>query len=358
MVVARVGFTRLFILLMVALLGSASAYASGGECRAIFGRSSWYDQVDFKAVEQTLLHTAVIKLEHLHDALAKEGKQPSGTSLGLRLLTFEDGTKGVWKPGEWQRDGEVGAYQAAKLVGYKLIPPTVARAFDDRSGSIQYFVKTPIDLLPMSRQERHQIWSKVSEKEKSDRDIFNFVFGQWDRHWGNVLIDEAGSIVAIDNGAIRSRQKVQYGNLPFVSRLRFGPSAVKQFAGTDWGPFPFERALLIKPTKESFTEIVGPYVEQAAIDRFWKERADTTMRIVFWENQVWIQPIGFGNYGPIRPTVFPSETIEAYRQLTFEKLRSVLPAQAFSDKQLMEILERRDQILAASVALERAAPTE
>jgi hypothetical protein len=336
-------------LLLFFVVATSIARANVVECRAVLSKGPWYNKIDFGVVEEVLSTLPVVKFVHLHDALAEMGKKPSGTTLGIRLLVFEDRTKAVWKPDGRQTEGEVGAYQAAKLVGYRLIPPTVARSIGDLTGSIQYFVDSPVDLLALTRQQREQLWTKVSVKEKSERDIFNFVFGQWDRHWGNVLVDEARSLIAIDNGAVRSRQMVRFGELPFIARLPFKGEAAKKAAGTDWGSFPFNQSILLeRPTKEAFTEIVGQYVDSMSIDRFWKERTDTTMRIVIWDNHVWIQAIGFGNYGPILPMSFPKETMQAYRKLTYENLRTALPFPAFSDKQIFEILERRDQILEAA----------
>lgn len=72
------------------------------------------------------------------------------------------------------------------------------------------------------------------------------------------------------------------------------------------------------------------------------------MRYVVWDDEVWIQAIGFQKYGPILPVQFNPEVLEKYRALTFERLREIFSDDLFFDKWIAEVLERRDQILRAA----------
>jgi hypothetical protein len=373
----------------------------------------WFWKIRFADVEKTLEKGRIISVQDLKSALTESGKKPSGTTVGMKLVTFADGTKAIWKPGS-KNFTEVAAYRAARAVGSRLVPPTVARKMDastfDSSvpqqmateltgleGSLQYFVQTPYDLLKISGPERVAIWKKVPNSQKAQRDIFNFVFGNWDLHWGNLLIDESNSIVQIDNGAIRSRHKVRYGELPFIRRIGFSLEAKRLLNGIKVGAFPFEDTIYLeKPSlvqvvaavrnyaepkaladhiksrlksfnapdltpdaveriAEQFAGLIRQKESQDVLEAFARENLkgfipkDLTMRIAIWENAIWIQAIGFQNYNPITPPVFSEKVLSGYRALTFEKLRSIFPEDAFFTNQaLREMLERRDQIMAAA----------
>jgi hypothetical protein len=410
-------------LLLFGSLSFTSAQAADLACRDIYrtgapdtaasrNKKPWFLRIGFADVEKTLRHGTIISVKDLRTALTESGKQASGTTLGMALLTFADGTKAVWKPGVWNLT-EVAGYNAAQAVRSPLIPPTVDRTLDaaafdlsvpaniaadlvGKQGSLQYFVQTPHDLLKMSVAERNALWSQIPDDLKAQRDIFNFVFGNWDLHWGNILIDESPAIVQIDNGVIRSRQMVRYGELPYVRRLSYSSSAKKAFKTSDKAAFPFETSIFLeKPTLlqfiaavrdyaepkaladyvkrrlksfkspdlepegierlcESFAELIRQGSDQSVLEKFTRDYLhgfiprDLSMRIAFWDQAVWIQAIGFQNYKPIIPPAFPKDVLDAYRALTFETLRKIFREDTWTDQAIREMLERRDQILAAA----------
>ncbi|MBC7741422.1 MAG: hypothetical protein H7061_04440 [Bdellovibrionaceae bacterium] len=368
----------------VALLFSLSLHplfsqAAVLDCKALFSVTSdsdssssktWFSKISFSGVENILINEKVVKAENLKVAMTQNGKRPSGTTVGMLRLTFADGTMAIWKPGTWSPMGEVTAYKAARLVGSRLVPPTVLRTFDaeaidhakidselagqliGKTGSIQFFVETPIDLLNMNKEQRQTLWAQVPENQKNDRNLFNFVFGQWDLHWGNLLVDESKSIVSIDNSAIRNRQMVRYGELPYLRKFSFYRLTKNSVDSITRAAFPFDHPIILKnPSKADFTSLVKNFVEPLEIERFWhwrKDSADNTMNIIFWDNAIWIQAIGYSNYGPIRAgTVYSDKTLDYYRALTPEKLREVFPNKDFSDDYVREILDRRNQIISA-----------
>lgn len=372
----------------------------------------WFWRIQFKRTEKTLSYGKIISVTDLKSALKESGKEPSGTTVGMALIVFADGTRAIWKPGLKNRT-EVAAYRAARAVGSRLIPPTVERtvnasdfepsvpseiimAMNGQLGSLQYFVSTPYDLLKIGGTERAKIWEKVPIAQKAQRDIFNFVFGNWDLHWGNILIDETLSIVQIDNGEIRARQKVRYGELPFIRRLGFSAEAKKKLIGVNEGGFPFDSAIklnnpsilqviaairnyvepkdlatfikarlknfknpnltkeAIEKLTEGFAELIRQQSNPTTLEDYFRDYllnltpTDLSMQIVFWDKGVWIQAIGFQNYKPIIPPIFQENVLNGYRALTFDILRSIFPIETFSDQAIKEMLSRRDQILSVA----------
>lgn len=399
------------------------AWAADLACREIYrtaaqdsasaqSKKPWFLKINFADAESTLRHGKIISVKDLKAALVESGKEASGTTVGMLLMTFANGTQAIWKPDQWNL-AEVAAYDAARVVGSPLIPPTVERSLDadsfdpavpakitselvGKKGSLQYFVKTPHDLLKMPVAERNALWEQIPDDLKAQRDIFNFVFGNWDLHWGNVLIDGSPAIVQIDNGVIRFRQMVRYGELPYVRRIDYSPSAKKSFNSSSNEAFPFETSIFLeKPTllqfiaavrdraaskglanyvkgrfksfktpdlepdgierlSEAFADLVRQGADQSVLEKFTQDYLhgftprDLTMRIAFWDQAVWIQAIGFQNYKPILPPVFRKDVLDAYRALTFETLRKIFREDTRNDQAIREMLERRDQILTAA----------
>lgn len=381
---------------------------SGAQAEAAHERP-WFESIEFSTIERTLRDEKIVAVQDLKKALSDSGKKPGGTTPGMLLMTYGDGTQALFKPG---RDNltEVAAYNIARLVGSRLVPPTIKRTLDagafaesvdpklreaisGQTGSLQYFVRTPYDLTTLGGVERATLWAKIPDEQKAQRDIFNFVFGNWDLHWGNVLVDASPSIVQIDNGVIRSRLMVQYGERPFIRRLSFSKELKDKNKNVEKRPFPFNNAVYFeRPSMIDFVEAfrdqvhlkdLANYVKNRlknvqerrpppdVTDTFavmimenapvWKlerfianhaaykfEVANLSMKAVGWDGAIWIQAIGFQNYGAIKPAVFSKRVLNHYRALTFETLRQIFPVDLFGDVNIYEMLGRRDQILAAA----------
>jgi hypothetical protein len=195
------------------------------------------------------------------------------------------------------------------------------------------------------------LWDRVPNWQKSQRDIFNFVFGNWDLHWGNILIDDSDSIVQIDNGVIRGRMMVRYGELPWVRKLSYSTEAK---LSERLGPFPFDNFVhLDKPSIDQFAELVRSKADPKDLANFVNIRTknkveDMTMNVAFWDNGIWIQSIGYSNFKPIIPQTFSKKVIDSYRALTFDNMKALLPPGVFQDKVILEMLGRRDQIVRAA----------
>jgi hypothetical protein len=131
----------------------------------------------------------------------------------VRVVQFEDGVTGIFKPVEGEPDGirntvpdrtaylrEAAAYEVAKIVGMEdLVPATVVREIDGELGSVQEFIA--------DADSDHGMYDTEDIMDVGDfpDDVvraaaFDFVIGNTDRHSGNWLIKKNGKVVLIDNG--------------------------------------------------------------------------------------------------------------------------------------------------------------
>lgn len=152
------------------------------------------------------------------DALRKPivGAEPMrrGVSVAVRV-TFEDGSEGVYKPRVREtavrggvRPGTFAlrewlAAQVDRAAGFDVVPPTVLREGPEGMGSVQKLMsgRAPIDDLKlMGTWERDAKPGDLMRLAAFDR-----LVGQTDRKGDNFLIEEDGSLDAVDNSLIHSR---------------------------------------------------------------------------------------------------------------------------------------------------------
>ena len=158
--------------------------------------------VDIAKDESVLLTSPISSKKNLGGGISK-----------TELVTFGDGSKGVFKPasGEYmnfnpaiksgtQTEREVGAWEVAKLVGMQdIVQPTVKRTINGEVGSVQKFA---------NGQVAKNVQNGATEYD-GDRDLaraaaFDYVLGNTDRHTGNWLVEnpnqQAAKLHLIDHG--------------------------------------------------------------------------------------------------------------------------------------------------------------
>jgi hypothetical protein len=94
---------------------------------------------------------------------------------------------------------EVAAYELDKLIGLGMVPATVARTFDGKQGSMQFFVDSAMDeeqRLKKKAQPPNQIYwnQQIAKIRLWDNLIYNT-----DRNLGNLLITSDWQIRVIDH---------------------------------------------------------------------------------------------------------------------------------------------------------------
>ena len=158
----------------------------------------WNEDLSFEKIEKRLRTEAIVEAGSLHAFLRQQNKKPSGLH-PLKIVTLESGLLAVLKK-ENACYGEVAAYKAAKALNLRLVPPTVLRDIDGTKGSLQFYVDCSVDLA-----KYHSLLQKASRKDRSDMDVFYYIFNQWDGHRGNQLIDKDKDkyrLALIDNQGI------------------------------------------------------------------------------------------------------------------------------------------------------------
>ncbi len=336
------------------LFASAQASASAFSCTNVF-RKAWFDEISFDETENSLLNQSIESAVSVNDYLRSQGKvvsQSTGTSPAF-VVTLKDGTKGVFKPlGEKNTrevvNGEAAAYRVSKLLGLRVVPPTVLRKFGSEAGelsnsfgSFQFFVETKIDVL---RENNDNSLSKITDTEWNQANLVHFLIGQWDRHTGNFLIDNNGRLVVIDNGAMNAKTQWRLGDYPWVAR----GTEVPELAVTDQ-PFPFDSpsGVLKNPNRKMVGErlghVLGRYQQELVATKLKHQTPDKTFTYTFWNRKLYAQR--FGKLKKLSISFLSEKTQERIQNLKMEEVAEELRGLVNSDK-LSEIETRLGEVRA------------
>lgn len=148
---------------------------------------------------------------------------PAGHANAAFRVTFEDGSRGVFKPAlgedaglresipagsQWRR--EIAASEVDQRLGYDLVPRT--RAFGDDlhgHGSLQDWAE--------GAKPSHDA-ARYAEVDQQRMAVLDYLVGNTDRHIGNWLTGAAGRPVAIDNGLSFPTHAVEPLRSDFIAR--------------------------------------------------------------------------------------------------------------------------------------------
>jgi len=305
---------------------------------------SWDDRLDVDAIEHCLQHEQIADTQNISRYLSKTGTS-SKASHEMLFVTLESGLKGVFKSGEYHY-AEVAAYRACKALGQRLVPPTVIRTINGKQGSLQFLVESPIDV----KKGPHgaELFKKVSSKNISDMMLFYFVFGQWDNHRGNQIINVhqgKGYLALIDNSAILHRSYAHYGDYSFIEK-----GVNKKVYSSCTRSFPFDKAKTIRPQSlNQLKSVFKPYISDAAINKLWMKRKPITYCI--WCDTLWIKMQG--SVKPSSTKEYYASSLKAYERLHRATLEKIWAEWLLQDRehaqQLIELtLKRRDAMLKAA----------
>jgi len=139
-----------------------------------------------------------------------EGVDPRNKGINdSYIMTFEDGTKGIFKKEDMEHgsmEGEILAYELSKSLGWDIVPETIEFTAGGKRGSLQKWedgvvaidykggeaTVLPFDgLINITNPNLQRDWDRV---KTLDRFLDN-----GDRHMGNLLISK-DKLWAIDNG--------------------------------------------------------------------------------------------------------------------------------------------------------------
>lgn len=304
----------------------------------------WDEYLDFEKIETALANEKIIDIKKIKDYFSDSKKIDADNDVYIVLL--ENNLKAIFKPNEdWP--AEIAAYQANKFMNYRLVPPTVMRIINDQKGSLQFFVESDIDLLE-SDDICEKCFSNLYPKVVSDMKLFYFIFGQWDMHPGNQIIQINNNkyyLALIDNAGLINKQQIRYGDFAFICRS-YDNNRNDDFTID----FPFNSfSVLNNPTIEEIQEAFGNFLSESVITQMW----DRYTHIVYciWRNALWIKFYNGHNF--LKPNYtknYYQATIDAYKKLDRTALEKIWAIGLAQDenliKQLINLtLERKEQLL-------------
>lgn len=309
----------------------------------------WRDHLD--EIEQQLKQAPFTKIKSIipmREHLKSLGKQEAG-SHPVFLVEFEDGLRAVWKP-EMKPGavaGEAIAYHAARMIGLRNVPPCVE--LDSRRGVLCYYVHSSIDIKSANEKQRKEIFSKISPKEISDMLVFHFLFGQNDRHFGNILVDDQYRIVLIDNESIRMLTQFNLNGVSYARRATLKHelrSKDDEFYGT---PFPFDRVRFLNMNNPAVVEgfLRNTDANLDVLNMQVKGIENKMLPMILWRNIFWT-PVRANFLPPFKFDILSGSTMKAVAGLTRAKIREIFDKDRFSQLHIDLIMQRRDQLLEKS----------
>ncbi len=326
-------------LLLALLLSSCVSWGKARSGSAAKG-ACWND-INFKKTER-LLKTSPIKEkipiykypglpEEERERLFKKYTTHRKHRLYPLILVFDGGTKAIFKRFSKQkmRSGAekiwnaVSAYELAQFLDLKLVPPTVVRYVDGEAGIAQLFIDHS------AHDDKAALLQNLSPGAKGNIYIFNFISGDCDFNYSNLLFGRNCEKPAlIDNDKKRCFFQ-QYGDYPFQPHKILGLKIQDYIE--DYRQFPFDKAQSI-PMRSSaqmkaflISNNIGQHHSFLIKDAH--EYVDNTLYFVRWKNAFWIKRSHHWminvvkNYSPID---FPQKTIQRLKALSRRQIHLLI----------------------------------
>jgi hypothetical protein len=200
----------------------------------------------------------------------------TGVTRPYRLYLEADGIElsGAWKNPDGMKYGflegwrfEIAAYEMDKLLGLNMIPPTIEREFQDKRGSLQFWIKSEMsDLERMEKEITIPIAFATRWKfRKYVMRAFDSLIGNEDRTQENIRYAENWRMILIDHSrSFRSSRK-------YTNRLMYGKNGVKE--EQLFRKLPREFVERVKDLSfETIQNAVGDYLTKKEIDAVLKRK--------------------------------------------------------------------------------------
>lgn len=138
--------------------------------------------------------------EEVLERKEKFSSKPLGGGVNETIfVSLKDDGDGVFKPKQGKGDleylNERAAYLVDRFLDFGMVPPTVIRELDKRTGSVQRFVSDAKTGHELTRKEIDQL----ADGDKLKLNILDILIANTDRHGGNFLV-KGERIIAIDHG--------------------------------------------------------------------------------------------------------------------------------------------------------------
>lgn len=148
-------------------------------------------------IEDWLLTAEVVSVEDVGMGVTKPSKtvlRKDGVEFAAAFKPIKRGRQG----GFWESyEAEIAAYELDKMLGVNMVPPTVTRSVDKKTGSLQYWVRD----CKLYKEIQDQPPSRPSEwsHQLSTMKMFDVLINNVDRNAQNFLVDSDWHMVLIDH---------------------------------------------------------------------------------------------------------------------------------------------------------------
>ncbi len=202
------------------------------------------DIISFKEIGHGVTKPYRVYLKNEMGEISGCWKNPAGVQKG-----FLEG---------WQY--EIAAYEMDKLVGLNMIPPTVERKLEGKTGSLQFWTDTPINDLERMEQgieiprDKLENWSKAKYLQRA----FDCLIGNEDRTQENIRYTSDWRMILIDHSrSFRSSRK-------YTDHLMYGRNGIKEQKLFRVLPRAFVESLKALDF-ENVSRIVGSYLSEKEV---------------------------------------------------------------------------------------------
>ena len=157
------------------------------------GAKSWVGR--HQEIEDYLRTAECVSLEtFVPNQLARCSLRPGGPVARMAWKTLPPGTYRGFKE---SYKAEIAAYEVDKLMKLDMVPPSVERRLDGRSGAAQLWVE---DVVTFKGDETPDQSTRVSwERQLVRMTMFDNLIGNRDRNAGNTLRDSMWNLILIDH---------------------------------------------------------------------------------------------------------------------------------------------------------------
>ena len=235
----------------------------------------------------------ITKVQSLADFFKMNDQKNLGTNEAF-LLHFSNSKKGIFKPDTrnlWSVNGEVGAFTFSEFLEADVIPPTFKRHVGQHFGSLQEYVENDYRPELLSSKEKFKKLNSYSKKIVSDFIVIHFMTGQWDRHWGNVILLE-DRLKAIDNEVTSDHSIGIFGDYPFLRRGT-DPTKAESYDFEDLLSFPFQQVVVVENLSLNRLQAhFKDFMSQEKIEKYFKKyqrKNLNSIKYVVWKGYLWIQ---------------------------------------------------------------------
>jgi len=305
--------------------------------------NNWRDHIE--EIEQNLMGASESKIKvimmPIQEYLLFMSHHAEKAHPHVSYVEFKDGSKAIWKTKNAMF--EVYAFRAAYyMLGMRIVAPAVPGKLNGVDGAFIHLIPS----LNLSVDEQRQFFTKIPAKSLSDYNVFHYLFGLNDRHFGNVTFDT--DIVSLDHEAIQHLTQINLNGTSYVARAILKPELREKTDEFYGHPFPFDRVRYLSVTDPKISEGLIRNTNMTLekwdfLAKPFRERGQM-MPVIFWRNMFWT-PTRANNLPPINLDVLSTATLIKIRAMNYEKVKEFFPDPYFTPLHRELILKRREFIL-------------